>query len=172
LIALVAFTAATYSGLPDQIPQRMDGSGTPTAFMAKAPLTWFLLPMIALATLGLLQGISAALPSKPSLFNFPEKARFLRIPERYRGPVIDEMRTMLDVTAILTLAVFAAVQLMLWRAAHGARDSGGMVVVLVLSVVLLPMILLFLPRLSAATSEAERRWRAEDPTDTLSAEAR
>ncbi len=163
LIALVAFTAATYNTLPDRIPQRIDSAGVPTVTMPRSVLAWSLLPIVALVTLGGLQGLSAMLPKAPALFNFPDKQRLLRIPERYRGPVIEQMRAVLDLTSVSVLLVFGVVQWTLWRSALGVRGSGGMVVTLVAGVLVVPMILLLLPRLSAATAEAERRWYAEDP---------
>ena len=130
-----------------------------TATSATSWWSWFALSMVSAATTGLIVGIAAYLPRNPSLFNFPDKARFLALPAEYQPPVVAVMRTTLDLTASGVAITMGLVQVLLWRAAFGTVPRSAQVVVLLLTLLLGPGILLSVTRLSAAVDAAERRVR-------------
>ncbi|MDQ8161260.1 MAG: hypothetical protein P3C10_01615 [Gemmatimonadota bacterium] len=105
------------------------------------------------------RGRTRLLPRNPSLFNFPDKARFLALPAEYQPPVVAVMRTTLDVTASGVAITMGLVQVLLWRAAFGTVPRGAQVVLLLLTLLLGPGILLSVTRVSAAVEAAERRLR-------------
>ena len=161
---LVIFSVATYTNLPEMIPQHFDAAGNATAFMPRSPWSWAMLPAMAVVILGGIAWTSRMLPTHPHWFNFSEKERFLRVPAAYRGPVIERMREMLDVTGAFTMLVLFAVQVMIWRSALGHRP-GTLSLGLILGTVLFtPAILILMSRVNAAVDEAEKRWKAAEGT--------
>lgn len=158
--ALALFSVATYSTLPELIPQHFDSAGNITSSTGKSPWSWAMVPIIAVATQALLAGLGSLLPRQPELFNFSEKERFLKLPEEYRGPVIERMREILDVTSAFTVVVFGIVQFMIWRAALGTPANGLVVWLIVVSVLFAPGVFMLSSRVNTAVDEAERRWRA------------
>lgn len=157
---LIVFAVVAYAGLPDSVPAQVGPDGTVARYEAKSLFSWLLLPAIALATHLLIQGIGAMLPSRPHWFNFPDKDRFLALPRAYQGPVIVEMRTMLDITALGVSTLMLAIQFQLWRTALGQGTPGMMIAVAIAPVVLSPAILIWLTRINSALDREEARWRA------------
>ena len=155
----VLFAAGVYPTLPPRVPTHLDFNGVVTATSATSWWSWFALTMVSAATTGLIVGIAAYLPQNPSLFNFPDKARFLALPAEYQPPVVAVMRTTLDITASGVAITMGLVQVLLWRAAFGTVPRSAQVVVLLLTLLLGPGILLSVTRLSAAVDAAERRVR-------------
>jgi uncharacterized membrane protein len=165
LVALFAFALGTFSGLPAEIPTHINAAGEPTNLVPKSLGNWMLLPLVALAVQGLMAGLSAYLPKRPDLFNFPEKARLLALPPSYQAPAVAWMRVVLDVSALITLLIMAYVQWMLWRTALGHRESAGLAIILVGTALMLPAILILVSKVNEATIEAERKWKeAGSPT--------
>lgn len=160
--ALALFSVGTYTTLPEMIPQHFDAAGNVTATMPRSPWSWAMLPIIALVAHLFVAGTSALLPRKPHLFNFSDKERFLRIPEAYRGPVIQRMREMLDVTAAFMMLVFGAVQVMVWRSALGHPSDGMSLGLIVVTVMTTPALLFLVSRVNTAVDEAEKRWKAAE----------
>jgi len=156
------FAIAIYPSLGPYVPTHLDFAGKVTRMRSTSYLEWFGLPMVGIATLALLQGVGALLPTRPQLFNFSEKERFLKIPRAYHGPVIALMRATLDLTGVIVALTFLLVHVMLWRAGHGEAPAAMHVVILLLSVGTLPMILVVNSRIDVAVVEAERRWRGEE----------
>lgn len=159
LAALFAFTLGTYGGLPAEIPTHINGAGEPTNIVTKSLGNWLLLPLVALGVQVLLAGISAILPKRPDLFNFPEKARLLALPPSYQAPAVAWMRIVLDVSALMTLLIMGYVQWMLWRTALGHRESAGLAIILGGTVVMAPTILILVWKVNEATIESERKWK-------------
>lgn len=159
---MLAFAFGTYAGLPPEVPTHFDFSGAVTGVRAKSVQSWFGLPFITLGIHLLLLSVVYALPKRPQLFNFPDKDRFLRLPRSYQTPVIAVMQSTLDLTSLLVMVVMGLVQVMMWRAAHGATDRVLHVVMLIVPVVLGPTILLSVSRVSTAVDAAERRWREDE----------
>lgn len=161
VLLLFAFALGTFGGLPEQIPTGIDASGNARGLREKSLLVWLLVPLMALLIQGMLEWIRASLPRRPHWFNFPDKDRFLRLPERFRPPVLDAMRATLDITAGVGHLPLLLVQYLLWQTAIGHPSGSGVVFVLVAGVFIGPVILITVGRVTAATDEAERRWKAE-----------
>ena len=155
------FAFAIFPSLGPEIPTHLDFAGKVTRVRTTSWLKWFGLPMIGAATLLLLQGIGAALPRHPQLFNFAEKERFLKIPRAYHGPIIALMRATLDLTGMIVALIFLVVHLMLWRAGNGKAPAEMHIAVFVLSIGTLPLVLLMTSKINTAVEDAERRWKAE-----------
>lgn len=158
-VALVALTLGTYSTLPEQIPTHLDLGGEVTRSVPRSLGRWLLLPLVALATHGLLVGVRAVLPGRPDLFNFPEKERLLRLPKRFQEAAVAEMQRVLDVTSSFTLVVLGYVQWILWRSAQGARGGAAVIPLFVAVLLFVPLLLFLTTRVNDATLEGERRWR-------------
>ncbi|MHB1297192.1 MAG: hypothetical protein ACYC0B_01585 [Gemmatimonadaceae bacterium] len=104
--------------------------------------------------------LSALLPSRPHLFNFPEKDRFLRLPSAYQQPVIAEMRVMLEAASLSTVLTTFVIQLGIWRQSTGEKQ--GLLAVLPHFAFLLgPAILVLLLRVTSALEREEKRWKAD-----------
>jgi len=71
-LALAAFSVTTYK-FPADIPQQINAAGEITRTTARSPVSWGMLPAIALGILVLTQGLSTLLPTRPELFNVPSK---------------------------------------------------------------------------------------------------
>lgn len=158
--ALMVFSVATFHGLPSEIPQHFNSAGAVTD---TAPATWFswlMLPAIAGVVQIFLTWLTLLLPTQPELFNFPEKERFLKIPEAYRGDVIARMQLTLDVIATLTMVVLAGVQVLIWRAALGYSPKYLLPIGLIGTVLFIPLTLVLTSRVNHATEDAERKWKA------------
>lgn len=162
-LTLVLFAVATFGAVPDQVPLHLDFSGEATRMGPKGLFAWFGLSGIAVASYVLIQYVSAQLTAKPHWFNFSEKERFLLLPEEYRGPVVTEMRTMLEVVAFGMLLTMGVVQILMWRAATG-QPTAGLALLPLFAVLITPVALIWLSRVQHAVEVQERRWRAEQPT--------
>lgn len=160
IVLLLLFAAASYAGLPEQIPAKVGLDGKVSRMAAKSIGGWFALPLIALAVHLLVSGVSALIPSRPHLFNFPEKTRFLALPGEYQGAVIVEMRTMLDIVLVGTNALMLVIQFQLWRTALGHHSPGMMIATLLVPVLMTPLILLRLSRVTTVLETEEKRWKA------------
>lgn len=109
---------------------------------------------------GLFQWISWSLPRKPHLFNFPEKERFLALPAEYRAPVVAEMRLLMEVVTLTTVAMLLMIQWLMWYKSTG-RSLGSLELLPHLAFLLTPLTLVFLLRVTAATERAEKRWKSD-----------
>jgi len=161
LVGMFAFALGTYGALPESIPSGLDPNGRPRGMREKSLLLWLMLPLVALAVTGLIATIRQALPHRPEWFNFAEKDRFLKLPARYRAPVIVQMQRTLDVAAAASLLPIAYVQYLMWQTALGNQSPLGIVGVIVGSILVTPVILIVAGRVTATTEEAEKRWKAD-----------
>jgi uncharacterized membrane protein len=157
---LMVFSVATYGGLPPEIPQRLNDAGEVTRSVGRTWVAWLALPLIAAAVQVLLTSVTLLLPSKPDLFNFPEKERFLQLPHSYRGHVIVRMQETLDAISVLTMLLLCGVQVLLWRVALGHASRNALPVILIGTLVFVPAALLLTSRVNSATEDAERKWKA------------
>ncbi len=160
LVGMIVFAAATYAGLPAEIPTHIDANGIVKNAVPTTAVNWFLLPGIAVLTQALLTWITLLLPSKPQLFNFPDKDRFLALPAKYQRPIIEMMQTTMDIIGALVVLTMAYVQWLLWRTAMGTPQTLGVLGVVVSSVVIAPVALVMTSRISTRVDEQEKRWRA------------
>lgn len=163
VIGLIGFTAATYTGLPAEIPTKISSSGVVTHTEPKTLFNWFLLVGITALTQAFLTGITIMLRGKPELFNFPEKERFLALPSEYRPPVIERMQFVMDIVGTLTMLFLFYVQFMLWRVALGNPHHLGFAAMIVLTIFFVPVTFLLVGRVSAEVEVQEKRWRGNNP---------
>ena len=159
-MALVVFSVMTFDTLPADIPRHMNAAGEITSSVPRTWFSWMLLPMVALAIQSLLFGLTLLLPKNPSLFNFPEKEKFLKLPQSYRGDVISRMQVTLDVAAVFTMSNMAFVQWVMWRTALGHETRHIGVFLIVGTFILLPLMLMLTLRVNAAVEIAERKWKS------------
>lgn len=159
LIGIVAFAAATYAGLPEEIPTKVSSRGVITHAEPKTVLNWFMLAGIATLTQAFLTALTLRLPARPDLFNFPEKERLLALPREYQAPVIARMQVAMDVIATGTMLIIGAAQWLLWRTAMGHPESSGFLAIVVLTVFVGPMAFLLVGRVSSEVEVQERRAR-------------
>jgi uncharacterized membrane protein len=165
VIGLVAFSAATYAGLPAEIPTKISSRGAVMHTVEKSLFNWFLLVGIAGLTQALLTLIAVLLPSKPELFNFSEKEQFLRLPKEYQRPVVARMQFALDIIGACTMLTMAFVQWMLWRTATGHPMGLGLAGVMGFTLFIAPIAFLLVGRVSAEVDVQVRRAREAGFTD-------
>ena len=159
-LMLVLFSVASYGSIPGDLPRHLDAAGRVTDAVPRSLGAWMLLPIVAALTQALLTGLGRLLPSRPDLFNFPEKDRLLALPREFHGPVVARMRDVLDATGAAVMALLFAVQVVLWRTARGEATPWVTPVVASVTIALVPLILLLTARVSRAVEDAERRSRA------------
>lgn len=162
LVGIVVFALATYAGLPAEIPTGIGPNGEPRGVRQKSLLIWLALPGLTLVAHGLIEVLRTGLPRNPHWFNFPDKERFLRLPDEYKPPVIAKMQDTIDAVALSMLIILGLVQGMIWQTARGAPNETGMLVLMVGSIAFTPIILIVASRVTTATDEAEKRWKATD----------
>lgn len=121
--ALAAAAAVGRSRLPARIPVHFDPGGQPTRWAETTALAWYGLPLTAAATALLLWGVGRMARRNPSLWNVPEKERFVRLPPDARAPFQAELERMLGAVGVLVTLTFAAVQLGMYLTATG-RPAG------------------------------------------------
>ena len=160
LAIIVVFSLAVYPTLPSTIPRSLDFSGRITHTTSRSPWAWGLLPVVALLTQLLLESIRRALPRKPELFNFPGKDDLLKLPQEMRAPIIVTMQWFMDVVSCMTLALLFAAQLMMWHTARGGTSGTASIVLTLLCVLMTPLLLLLLQRVTTQVDAAKRAWES------------
>ena len=160
LAIIVVFSLAVYPTLPSTIPRSLDFSGRTTHTTSRSPWAWGLLPVVALLTQLLLESIRRALPRKPELFNFPGKDDLLKLPQEMRAPIIVTMQWFMDVVSCLMLALLFAAQLMMWHTARGGASGSASIVLTLLSVLMAPLLLVLLQRVTRQVDAAKRTWES------------
>lgn len=167
--ALLLGSALVWPELPERVPGHFGLGGEVTRWDSPSALSWFGLPLVGLALVAMLYGIARLLPSRPDLFNMPDKDRFLELPAAFRAPVVARMREMLHGLASLMLVMPGVIQWMRYRTAHGADSEPYMALVLVLAVATTPIILgIWLPRIQREIDrqvERERQLRRTEVDD-------
>jgi uncharacterized membrane protein len=159
-VALVGFSVATFESLPPEIPRHLNSAGAITTSVPRTWWSWMLLPFFALATQWLMFGLSHHLPKNPSLFNFPEKEKFLKLPPAYRGDVIPRMQETMDIIAVFVMLIFCFVQWVMYRAAHGHPTNNVSMFLMVATIAMVPGILVLTTRVNSAVDAADKKWKA------------
>lgn len=160
LLGIVVFSVAVYPGLPNELPRTVNVSGRVTGAAGKSFWAWALLPIIAVATQLLMEGIRRALPTRPELFNFPGKDDLLKLPREYHPPVIAKMQWIFDVIAISTNLIMFGVQVMMWHTAHGGSSQNASLALLMVSVILTPVMLLLVQQITREVDAAKRKFES------------
>jgi uncharacterized membrane protein len=152
-------SALVWPDLPSEIPAHFDGGGRVTRWTRTSALSWFAVPLIALALTAVNYFFARLLPRWPHLINLPNKQRFLALPAERRGPVIERIREFLHGISIPLILIMIVVQVSIYRTAVGNPSVGYTIAILLGSLLLTPVILmLWLPRIQ---SEIDRQ--AKDP---------
>ena len=159
LLGLIAFSAATYAGLPPKIPTNIASRGVITHTETKSLFNWFLLVGITALTQALLTWLTFLLPRHPHLFSFSEKEKFLKLPKEHQSPVIVRMQFAMDIIGTLTVLALASVQWMIWRTATGHPMGLGLAGLIGFTVVIGPIAFLLVGRVSAEVDIQQRRAR-------------
>lgn len=121
--ALFAGSMMVYPTLPQRFPRHFGVSGQPDAWMERSVLSWLLLPIIAAATAALLEVASRASIRNPSLWNVPDKQRFLALTPAEQAPVIRRLRDFMGMTGLATTALMMLVQASIYDAATRSTPS-------------------------------------------------
>ncbi len=155
-IVLVAFSVWGYVRLPDTIPTHFGLDGKPDGYGSR--VTFLVMPAIAVITAIGVAWSGKLIRRKPSLVNLPDKKRFLALPEREQQWVLDEVVEMMEYIATGTLALFLAIELIMYRSALGHATGGtatGILIALMLGTLVLPIVMLV--RIQGRVNEAVRR---------------
>jgi uncharacterized membrane protein len=160
MAVLLVFSAAVYPSLPAEVPRSIDFNGRVTHTMPRSPFLWALLPVIALLTQGFIEGIRRSLPAHPERFNFPGKDDLLKLPAELQQPIVATMQWFLDVVSCFTNGIFIAVQAMMWYAAKGGKTDQATMAIMLVSVLVTPVLFLFLQRVTNQVDAAKRTWES------------
>lgn len=148
-------SALVWPDLPNEIPAHFDGGGQVTHWTRTSALSWFAVPLIALALTAVNYLSARLLPRWPHLINLPNKQRFLALPAERRGPVFERIREFLHGISIPLILIMTALQLSIYRTALGDPSVGYTIAILLGSLLLTPLILMiWLPRIQ---SEIDRQ---------------
>lgn len=158
VVALVVATVAVYPGLPEMIPTNLNAHGASTRLAAKTPINWGLPIIIAVSVIVLLDVITAMLPGRAHLMNFPGKEQLLALPKEYQTEAIAMTQRFMDIMNLYLVITFASVQWSMYRSAHGAPSSTMSAMLLVLGIVPVFLAGFFVLRLQNAVDEAQRRY--------------
>lgn len=121
LIAWIAFAVAVYDQLPEQIPTHFGPSGSADAFASRSIGSWFAMPAIGVSVTLLMLGISQLTRNRPDLLNVPGKNELLALPPREQHPFVEQLATLMTLTATSVLLIFAAMHYDMWRTAIGEQ---------------------------------------------------
>lgn len=167
---LIVGSALVWPELPDRVPGHFGAGGEVTRWDNPSLLSWFGPAILGLALVGMIYGLARLLPGRPHLFNFPDKDRFLALPAAFRAPVIRRMLDLLYGLATMMLLLFALIQWVRFRTAHGADPEPYVAAILILSVATTPLLLaVWLPRIQREVDrqvERERQLRRSDGEDS------
>lgn len=159
LLAVLVLGALLYwGGLPERVPTHFNARGLPDAWSPKSFMSWFLLPTIAVLTVGIMYLSMWAVRRRPVLLNIPQKKEFLALSPEDQAPVIREVTGLLELVTLVTLLILCSIQLATYRAAFGLSVRGLMLGVLGISVAGLPALtIVLLVRTQSAINAARRR---------------
>lgn len=113
----LAWTA--YADLPTQLPVHFNAAGVPDSYAAKSLLSWFMLPLVGLATVLMLLGTNWLTERYPGLLNVPSKELYLALPPAERAPLTEMVRVFMAVISLAITALLALLHYDSWRVATG-----------------------------------------------------
>lgn len=154
-------SALAWPALPEHVPVHFGVDGEPDRWATRSLASWFAMPLVALVIGAFNYVVAALLPRRPKWINLPNKERFLALPGERRAAVIRQMQGMLHGLTAPTVAVLAAVQVMIYRRALGTPGEHDLLVVLLLTVLLTPLVLIvWIPKVQREQDRQLREHRA------------
>jgi hypothetical protein len=148
-----------WPSLPARIPMHFDMNGHVTDWADTTIFTWFGLPFLAVATTLLLYGSGRLAARTPSLWNLPEKKRFLALTPEERAPIEQSMYRLLAWTAVAVTFTFIGVHTEIYRTALGGTPGRWWESILL---ILLPVILLLVYAVRSTRSVGEQIRQASE----------
>lgn len=115
--AMFAGSMMVYPTLPERFPIHFDLSGRPDAWMTRSVFAWLLLPILATAMAGLMEVMSRTSVGNPSLWNVPDKKRFLALTPAEQAPIVRRLRDYLAMVGTASTALLMLVQASVYDAA-------------------------------------------------------
>jgi len=146
LIALFVGSAVAWPDLPERIPVHFGASGEVDRWSDTTLLSWFALPLVALALIFFVRGAVAFAARHPKYLNVPDKQNFLRLPAERQRVIIETLKESLEPLNLYLTLTFCIIQYAIYRAALGADPKPYMAAVLALAVLGTPIVLVFLHR--------------------------
>ncbi len=157
-LALVVTTVLAYPGLPASIPRNLDIHGAASSLAPKTPFNWGMPLIIGIAILVLTDVITALIPGRVHLINFPGKEQLVALPREYQTEAVAMTQRFMDFVNLYIVLTFALVQWGMWRTAHGSPQGSISALLLVLGVVPVFMAGFFVLRIQSAVDDAQRRY--------------
>jgi uncharacterized membrane protein len=120
---LVGASLLALPQLPERIPIHFGFGGTPTRWVRASLLAWLGLPAVAAATASALWLAGRWGRRSPSLWNVPEKTRFLQLSPEGRAPFVERLDRVMAWVGVATTSLFAAVQWAIFATATGRAQG-------------------------------------------------
>lgn len=162
LVGLFVGSTLVWPELPERIPVHFGLDGAPDRWARRTLLSWFGLPLIALALNLLLYGVAFLSSRSARHINLPDKDRLLRLPPERQRAVLARVRDGLELLCLPLTLVFCLIQIAAFRSAAG-HDVGMIFVgVLLLTAVATPATTIWM--LLATQGEINRQVATERGT--------
>lgn len=160
LVLLFAGSALVWPELPERIPAHYGANGVIDRWTETTLLSWFAMPLVALATSALLYGVAAFSARSVERINMPGKERLLVLPPERQQAVLQRLRGGIELLALPTTIIFCIIQFANYRAASGLETRGLMTAVLVIAMAGSPLLAILL--IVRVQREIDRQTRAAD----------
>jgi uncharacterized membrane protein len=160
LLVYFGAAAALWPTLPDRIPIHFGLSGEPTRWVDATVAAWFGLPMVAAGLTLFVWWLGRLAVRYPTLWNLPDKERFLRLPPERRAAITDSLEAYVAQVAMLLIVLFAELQVEMYATAMGRTGGLSLWFWLILAIVVggsLGGALALYARLGRRIREAEKR---------------
>lgn len=138
--ALFAGSMMVYPSLPARFPRHFDASGRPDAWQERSVLSWLMLPLIAAGTATLLEMAARWSTANPSLWNVPDKPRFLALTPAEQAPIVALLRDFIGFVGVMTTTLMMIVQATVYIAAR--TPGNGMPAYLFAAIGIIIMVIL------------------------------
>jgi uncharacterized membrane protein len=126
-VLLVLRAIHWYPLLPDRFPIHFNAAGEADGWARKSPVTWGLLPCVALSVVSgmilLARSIRSIAKHSPNLINLPNKARFLMLADHQRIAVTRPLAIYLRGVSLLMAALFLYIVEGIGRVATGGSAT-------------------------------------------------
>lgn len=159
LVLLFAVSAWVWPELPERIPAHYGADGVIDRWSETTLLSWFAMPLVALAMSALLYGVAALSTRSVARINLPGKERLLTLPHERQQAVLARLRAGIEMLALPTTIIFCIIQVANYRGAHGLETGGLMTAVLIIAMAGSPLLAILL--IVRVQAEIDRQCRAQ-----------